>query len=127
MDIETVRDWCATFGWYSVDVDDCTLHICPDKQFSLPFLLRVTPNWLLLKIVPAIPPRQDRAALPEDLSRRLLAVNRDLRLAKFATERDGCISLAAELPTELLKPSQLYEIIVRMPRYVDHYREYLGG
>ncbi|MFW5739316.1 MAG: YbjN domain-containing protein [Myxococcota bacterium] len=123
MDMNTVKAWLQTFGWEYVPLDEATLRIYRSEHDRVPFFLRNTSNWILLKIVPAIEPPLQR---PPDLSRRLLAVNRDIRLAKFAFEQDGEVALAAELPTESLDPPELRDAIERMRRYVDHYRSYLS-
>lgn len=124
MTLETIRKWLRTFGWRYTPIDDTTIAIFRDKKRPFVFLLRVTPNWLLLKIIPAVPVN---AAHPIDIARRLLVVNRDIRLAKYAYEKDGVISMAAELPIESLQPSQLRVIIERMPRFIDHYRDFLAA
>ena len=43
----------------------------------------------------------------DDLGRRLLAANREMRVAKFALGADGAVVLCAELPTESLDESEL--------------------
>ena len=123
MDMNTVKAWLQTFGWEYLTLDETTLRIFRTPQDEVDFFLRNTSNWILLKIVPAIHPE---AARPFDLTRRLLAVNRDIRLAKFALEEDGEVALAAELPTESLDPPELRDAIERMRRYVDHYQSYLS-
>lgn len=123
MDMNTVKAWLQTFGWEYLTLDDTTLRIFRSPDDDVEFFLRNTSNWILLKIVPAIHPTAQR---PSDLARRLLAVNRDIRLAKFAFEEDGDVALAAELPTESLDPPELRDAIERMRRYVDHYRTYLS-
>jgi hypothetical protein len=123
MEMSTVKEWLDSFGWQFLTMDETTLRIYRDPDDDVDFFLRNTTNWILLKIVPAIHPT---AARPSDVARRLLAVNRDIRLAKFAMEDDGDIALAAELPTESLDPSELRDVIERMRRYVDHYRSYLS-
>lgn len=124
MTLGTIHKWLRTFGWRYTPIDDTTIAIFRDDKKPYVFLLRVSPNWLLLKIIPAVP---TNAAHPIDLARRLLAVNRDIRLAKYGYEKDGVITMAAELPVESLQPSQLRDIIERMPRFIDHYRDYLAA
>ena len=124
MDMNTLKQWLSAFGWQFLPVDETTLRIFQSQQDDISFFLRLSSNWILLKIVPAIPPDARR---PTDLPRRLLAVNRDIRLAKFVFEKDGDVGLAAELPTESLDPSELRDAIHRMRRYVDHYRAYLSS
>ncbi len=122
MDMNTIKAWLQSFGWQFRAIDDSTLEISRSNK-EMGFFLRVTSNWVLLKIVPAIDPSAQR---PTDLDRRLLAVNRDIRLAKFAYEKNGDVTLAAELPTESLDPSEFRDAIERMRRYVEHYQSYLS-
>ena len=122
IDLMTVQQWIETFGWSVEEVDPKTLRIvCPHLP-DLPFFARCSENWLMLAIVPVLDRDGPR---PADISRRLLAVNRDLRLAKFAYDDDDDIALTAELPTEALDLSELRDVVNRMAKYVDHYRGYL--
>ncbi len=123
MELSTIQNWLEGFGWQYLMLDESTLRLLRSPSDDVDFYLRKTSNWILLKIVPAIHPSTGR---PFDLTRRLLAVNRDIRLAKFALEEDGSVALAAELPTESLDPPELRDAIERMRRYVDHYRSYLS-
>jgi len=85
----TVQQWIETFGWSVEEVDPKTLRIvCPHLP-ELPFFARCSEHWLMLAIVPVLDRDGPR---PSDISRRLLAVNRDLRLAKFAYDDDGDVA-----------------------------------
>lgn len=102
-----------------------TLRIVPRdaKHADLPpFFLQRGENWILLSILPVLPTDAD---LPVDLHRRLLSVNRDMRIAKFALGGDGSVVLCAELPTESLDRSELVDAVERMVKYFGHYRDYL--
>jgi hypothetical protein len=86
------------------------------------FFLRLTRDWLYLTIVPFI-------TLPEDslvelrVLRRLLMVNREITLAKFALEgRD--VVLTVELPIQDLAPSQLKDGLDALSYYaMTHHPE----
>jgi hypothetical protein len=58
---------------------------------------------------------------PDDLSRRLLAANRDMRLAKFALDKEGAVVLCAELPTESLDASEVADAVQRMVQYARRF------
>ena len=87
-----------------------------------PFYMQHSQNWVLLSILPVFQPD---VLLPEDINRRLLSVNRDMRIAKFALDLDDEVVLCAELPTESLDYSELADAIERLVKYHQHYREYL--
>jgi Putative bacterial sensory transduction regulator len=123
MDMNNIKGWLQSFGWQYDVIDESTLRIFRSPGDDVAFFLRNSSNWILLKIVPAVHPSAQR---PYDIARRLLAVNRDIRLAKFAYEDDGDVALAAELPTESLDAPELRDAIERMSRYVEHYRSYLS-
>ena len=120
--VEIIKEWLHAAGWRCADERGNTLRIAGPGLEPLPFFVRCTENWLLLAIVPAIAAGAPR---PPDLSRRLLAVNRDMRMAKYSYDEDGDVALTAELPTESLHFSELRDAITRMARYAHHYREYL--
>src|SRR5262249_8020987 len=85
-----------------------------------PFFIQCTDNWLLLSILPLLP-----SGYPEGLFRRMLSVNRDMRVAKFALGKEGEVILCAELPTESLDEGELTDTVTRMVDYVKQHRSYL--
>ncbi|HNS99108.1 MAG TPA: YbjN domain-containing protein, partial [Polyangiaceae bacterium] len=115
--------WLDSFGWQFLTMDETTLRIFRNENDDVDFFLRNTSHWILLKIVPAIPPTLTK---PSDITRRLLAVNRDMRLAKHTLTKEGDIALAVELPKDSLEPAVLRDAIERMHRYISHYRSYLS-
>jgi len=122
MDLTTIVSWLDACGWSHEAVDATTIQIFREPGQPPNFFLRLTDHWILLAIIPVLDPD---AHVPRDLSRRLLAVNRDMRIAKFGYDEDGDVSLSAELPTESLQASELRDAIERIARYVEHYRAYL--
>jgi len=124
MQLNKITDWLHSFGWQCDQVDTNTLRIRRSVADPIAFFVRSTTDWLLLKVIHVLPTNGSR---PGDLSRRLLAVNRDIRLAKFVYEEDGDVALSAELPTESLQRSELRDAVDRMSRYVEHYRAYLSS
>jgi hypothetical protein len=122
IDLNTVSAWLRDLGWSYELEDESTLRVVAPAIGPSQFFIRCAGNWLLLAIVGVLDPSAKR---PGDLARRLLAVNRDMRIAKFAYDEDGDVTLTAELPTESLCAAELRDVLQRMPRYVDHYRGYL--
>lgn len=121
IDEETLIAWFDEMGWRAVPTDAVTLRAHPPSS-DVPFFVRRSEHWLLLAIVPVLPKSAPR---PADLSRRLLAVNRDMRLAKFGLDEERDVVLSAELPTESLDKSEVRDAAERMVRYAKHYRSYL--
>jgi hypothetical protein len=120
-DGEALRSWLDRMGWRLLDADGATLRVAPADRDDLSIFARVDRHWLMLGIVSVLP----RGRRPPDLARRLLAVNRDMRVAKFAYDEDGDVLLTAELPTESLDFAELEDALLRMVRYAVHYRTYL--
>jgi hypothetical protein len=60
---------------------------------------------------------------PDNLSRILLAANREMRLAKFALDAEGAVILCAELPTESLDASEVADVVRRVVGYARRFRE----
>lgn len=122
VDVAVLTSWFTQLGWSIRKKDETTLRVTPPSLDVPPFYVRLAENWLLLAMMPVVPRDAPR---PRDLSRRMLAVNRDMRLAKLAYDEDGDVILAAELPTESLDFSEVRDAAERMARYALHYREYL--
>lgn len=124
VDGATLEAWFTRMGWRVDRKDDTTLRVTPPGDSPPAFYARCAESWVLLAIVPVIARGGPR---PPDLSRRLLAVTRDMRLAKLAYDEDGDVLLSAELPTESLVFTELCDTAERMVRYAAHYRAYLTG
>ena len=129
MDVPTLKSWIAALGYDAVPEGAATLRIQPragdDPGEPLPpFYLQLSENWVLLSMLPML----DRGAYhAEDLSRRLLAANREMRLAKFALDRNGAVVLCAELPTESLDASEIGAAVQRMIEYARRFAAELGS
>lgn len=92
----------AADGWPCERLDDTTWRSGFRSTGSEPFrfFLRLTGSWLYLTIIPfvAVPVE---AAAELALLRRLLVLNREITLAKFALDQRDVV-LTVELPTEQL-------------------------
>jgi len=71
------------------------------EQFR--FFVRLTENWVYLTIIPFVTMPDDDASLLK-LFRRLLELNREITLAKFAIDKADVV-LTVELPTESMQAS----------------------
>jgi len=89
-----------------------------------PFRVEVGEHWVELILGPVFGSTQ---AKPPDLALRLLTVNRDLRIAKFALDERSQVVLCAELPVESLDREEVIDAATRIVRYVRHYRAFLSG
>jgi len=123
-DLPTLEGWIHDLGFSSTRVDDTTLRLRPPDGALPPFFLEWTPNWAVLSILPILEPGSFRG---EDLGRRLLAANREMRLAKFALDRSHAVVLCAELPTESLDFSEVESALTRMVQYARTFRRELLG
>jgi len=94
----------------------------PDAEDVPPFFVQYSENWVLLSVLPVF---AKDAELPDDLFFRLLSVNRDMRIGKFALGRNDEVILCAELPTEALDFSEFSDATERLVKYFRHYQEYL--
>lgn len=125
MDVATIRTWLEKLD-YDVKVEnDKMLRVCPRKSgsTSLPaYFIQCSEHWVLLSLLPIIP--ADVRPSPE-LPRRLLLLNRDMRIAKFAKGEQGEVVLCAELPTESLDYAEFADVTERLVKYYNHYRDYL--
>ncbi|MFT3766384.1 MAG: CesT family type III secretion system chaperone [Minicystis sp.] len=120
-DLPTLQSWITKLGFETITVDATTLRIRPPSGAGEvpPFFVQWTPNWVVLSILPVLARGEYRA---EDLGRRLLMANRDMRLAKFALDKSRAVVLCAELPTESLDYSEIENALTRMVQYVRRFR-----
>lgn len=128
IDLPTLESWLAKlrFTTQTVEGEGDTLRIKPREGGDdlPPFFVQWSPNWVVLSILPILTRGEYRA---EDLGRRLLMANRDMRLAKFALDSSRSVVLCAELPTESLDYSEVEDALSRMVRYARDYRRELIG
>jgi hypothetical protein len=124
-DLPTLESWITKLGFETTTIDATTLGIRPPASMDAggrplpPFVVQWAANWVVLSIVPVIAPGEYRA---EDLGRRLLMANRDMRLAKFALDSSHAVLLCAELPTESLDYSEVENALTRMVHYARRFR-----
>jgi len=121
---KTLEQWLAEDGWPCERLDETTWR----SGFQAPgtdkfrFFLRLTKDWLYLTIIPFV-------TLPEDqlaelgLLRRLLVLNREITLAKFALEKRDVV-LTVELSVQELAQSQLKDGLDALSFYAtSHHAE----
>jgi hypothetical protein len=126
IDVPTLKEWVTELGFDAEPQDSTTLRLhprAPEDADVPPFFLQCTENWVLLSMLPMLDPDAIR---PDGLARRLLSANRDMRVAKFALDKNGAIVLCAELPTESLDRSEIVDAATRMMEYARKLRAELG-
>jgi Tir chaperone family protein CesT len=117
IDVPTMQGWLDKLGFEAVPHErpktlEVRLRPPASKKAPLPpFFIQCTEHWVLLSMLPLVSMGQ----LPqEELYRRLIKANRDMRLVKFAIDKNGELVLCAELPTESLDYSELADAVHRM-------------
>lgn len=126
IDVPTLRSWIEALGYEVATESATTLRIQPGAGGAPPlppFFVQLSENWVLLSMLPMLGRSAYRAA---DLGRRLLAANREMRLAKFALDGSGAVVLCAELPTESLDASEIADAVQRMTAYARRFAAELG-
>jgi Tir chaperone protein (CesT) family len=120
IDDAKLQGWFEELGYDTVLEAPSMLRLTPREGAPLPaFFAQCTENWVLLSILGLL----DAGALrPKGLNRRLLAANRELRVAKFALDEHEAVVLCAELPTESLDRSELADAVERMVSLARRFR-----
>lgn len=89
------------------------------------FFIRLTENWIFFTIVPFVPSK--RSYNEAKLYKRLLELNREINLAKFALDDDSDVVLTVELPAEGVGFSEFKDALDALSFYADrYYLEILG-
>ena len=125
IDLPTLRSWIEALGYEVTPEGARALRLSPREAEGSPepvklppFFAELSENWLLLSMLPMLGRGAYRS---DDLSRRLLAQNREMRLAKFALDKAGAVVLCAELPTESLDASEVTDAVKRMTDYARRF------
>jgi Tir chaperone protein (CesT) family len=120
MDLPTLERWIVRAG-FAVKAENATTVQVLHGDAELPsFFVQLSEHWVLLSMLPL---RSAAELGADDLGRRLLEANREMRVAKFALDAEGAVVLCAELPTESLDESELADAV----RRVVHYGKDLGA
>lgn len=101
----------------------CTI---PSSVGSIKLVVRYAGEWLYLSVLPFFDPESikpwGQGKFPLGFLGRLLAVNRNLTLVKFALDDDGDVVLRTELPTESLQRREVETAAMTMVRTTEQYR-----
>lgn len=127
MDVETVRGWLERLDYEVKDEGPKTLRVFPRRpgnESLPPYFIQCSEHWLLLSLLPVL---SSRIQPSPELPRRLLLLNRDMRIAKFAQGSQGEVVLCAELPTESLDFPEFADATERLVKYFHHYHDYLAS
>jgi Tir chaperone protein (CesT) family len=145
-DLGTLQRWTEEIGYTAEIQDASTLRIRMKEEGIValpPFFVQCTENWVVLSMFRVLDVDRRRASpagdpegqapnaggsqLMLDALRRLLEVNRDMRVAKFALDERGEVLLCAELPTESLDRSEFADALERIIEYAATYRHISAG
>lgn len=127
---ETVEEYLHKDGWPFERVTDGNAptwrsgfrgEVAPFR-----FYVRLTTNWVFFIVAPFVLQVKDEAN-GAGLYKRLLRLNQDMTLAKFALDRDEDVVLTVEFPTENIKYSEFKDALDVLSYYADrHYLEVLN-
>lgn len=128
-DSRTIGGYIASLGW-TVKRGRTTgvLLVAPPDEPDVgpqlpPFRVETGDHWVQLVLGPVLGAGEGA----DDLPLRLLTVNRDLRIAKFALDDRDAVVLCAELPMESLDKEEVTDALLRIVRYFRHYHAFLIG
>jgi len=131
IDLSTLQGWLEKIGFEAKASGPKTfrLHRREENDASSerplpPFYLQCSEHWVLLSMLPML---DAGAFVPEGISRLLLTMNRELRVAKFALDAQNTIVLCAELPTESLDFSELADAIEQVIQSARRFQTELAG
>jgi hypothetical protein len=127
---DTVEEFLGRDGWHFERVTDGNVptwrsgfrgEVAPFR-----FYVRLTENWVFFIIAPFVLPAKN-ADCATALHKRLLRLNQDMTLAKFALDNDDDVVLTVEFPTENIDYSEFKDALDVLSYYADrHYLEVLN-
>ena len=86
-------------------------------------LVHEEPRFVTFAVVPFVR-MPDEPEVVEDISKRLLQLNRELNFAKFSLDEDGDVLLSVEYRLSHLDPSEVRDAIDVLSFYADkHYAD----
>jgi hypothetical protein len=120
MTFDEVRACLEKDGWPVDVVSDVTLRSrfrSGDRIF--PVYVHLEPGYVTFAVIPF-------SRLPEDesgdvMADRLLALNREMNLAKLSVDEDGDVILSVEYPAADLDPSEVRDAVDVLSFYAEKY------
>lgn len=115
-------------GWTPKSVGERTWRctIASVTAGTIKLVVRHAGPWMYLSVLPFFDPESIKpwgaGKFPLGFLGRLLAVNRNLTLVKFALDDDGDVVLRTELPTESLQKIELETAATTIVRTTEQYR-----
>jgi hypothetical protein len=125
MTLDEVKACLTKDGWPIEDVSESTVR----SRFRagtrvMPLFVHVDADYATFAVIPF-------AALPEDIERhediawRLLALNREMNMAKLSFDEDGDVVLSVEYPLVDLDPSEVRDAMDVLSFYADKFNPIL--
>lgn len=114
-------------GWTPRAVDDRTWRVTLNTAAGdARMIARHAGSWLYLAVLPFLAPGSTepwgKGRYPQRFLGRILAVNHNLTLVKFALDEEGDLCLRAELPTESLQRREIETALNHMALTTEQYR-----
>ncbi len=124
--IDTLSEYLNQYGWQFERADEATLATGfrgQDNEFRL--FVSLTEAWVLLAIVPFVPPPSPVARLR--FARLALRLSYEMNLAKLALDPEGDVALLIELPAAGLTYEQFALALDALTFWADkYYRQLLN-
>ena len=123
MNFEQIITYLQANGWPVERLGENTARSrFKGRARTFPFFVHADPTYMTLLCVPyaRLPAEDARAKVLMD---RLLHMNRDLNMAKFAVDDDGDVVLAVDYPLETLIESEVRDARDVMSFYADKHWE----
>lgn len=114
-------------GWTPRAVDDRTWRVTLNTAAGeARMVVRHAGAWLYLAVLPFLAPGSTelwgKGRYPQRFLGRILAVNHNLTLVKFALDEEGDLCLRAELPTESMQRREIETALSHMALTTEQYR-----
>lgn len=114
-------------GWEARTLDSRTWRCrIPSGVGEIRLVVRWAGAWVYLSVLPFFDPESIKpwgaGTFPQGFLGRLLAVNRNLIMVKFALDDEGDVVLRAELPTESLQRREVETAAQTIVRTTEQYR-----
>lgn len=114
-------------GWTPRAIDDRTWRVTLNTAAGeARMVVRHAGAWLYIAVLPFLDPGSTepwgKGRYPQRFLGRILAVNHNLSLVKFALDEEGDLCLRAELPTESMQRREVETALNHMALTTEQYR-----
>lgn len=119
--IEQIEEYIKQYGWqYEKKVDGTWYFIIEIGEIKFPIIMKCSENWFLVSCVKLYTLPKSKGS-KRRVVKRLLELNRELKMAKIGIDDEGDVVMSVEYPIKNMSYSEFRDSLDALTTYLKHY------